>query len=242
MKQKIILSIAILSLLSLAVFVSAKMTPYIHPSRPDFGEVYKFDIEITEGWNLAPYYNMYSKDVKYWKIDSTSEINKEDIKAIYIYSPLHNEYWQFFPNNKLDTHENPEMIPKLTDYMSVISDDDYFYAGAVWIYSDKSGRFKFESNVPDSKKLRNERDLFDGWNFLIITPDMVDKNLDQIKGNCDIENQYAWWDEGQEWDDIPSDGTFPQELEGKGIIIKVKNNCKIGISTGEIPDVPTIPN
>ena len=91
MKQKIILSIVILSLLSLAVFVSAKMT-FLYE---DDGviNIYNTEVRLLKGWNLVA---GFEDNV----IDSNSEIKLEDIKAMWFYNPSEKEYIRSIPHNE----------------------------------------------------------------------------------------------------------------------------------------------
>lgn len=76
-----------------------------------------------------------------------------------------------------------------------------------------------------------------------ITPEMIGKYLQDIKGNCEITKVAVWLPESQEWD---SKSGFlnlyfnNKNLEWRGVVIKVSNDCKLGesISAPQVPQLP----
>jgi len=214
MKQKIFLTIAILSLLSLAVFVSAWTTEY--------------GVPIYKGWNLV--YSFMNPD----QLEGQG-FEAKNIKAVYGFLPDTQEYVRFYPN--------PDMN-KINQM-----DGDQLRNTAFWVYSDsETGKefngiynaieyWLYENPIP-----YNERQIYKGWNFVGITSNMIGKNLNELKGNCNIEKSYAWWAKRQNWDLIDmNDAPFSQNVIGQGIVLKVTENCKLGTSSGTIPTVPNLP-
>jgi len=84
--------------------------------------------------------------------------------------------------------------------------------------------------------------LLTGWNFIGITPDMINKELKDIKGSCNFEKVYIFDNRNQEWMSLRVDeDDFDGGSEGMGAVIKVSNDCKLGSSYGNnVP--PGIPN
>jgi hypothetical protein len=85
--------------------------------------------------------------------------------------------------------------------------------------------------------------MFKGWNFVGIGPEMVFNerwqenplSIDQIKGDCEIEKIYLY---GQDkWNSISA---FSEPDIGKGIVIKVAEDCRLGIRNS-LPNVPQLP-
>jgi hypothetical protein len=92
--------------------------------------------------------------------------------------------------------------------------------------------------------------MFKGWNFVGINPEMLDNGdieteFPSLKGDCNIEKAYGF--EGGEWLSLPLDAELDYTGIGRGLIIKVSDDCEMkGVSssqTGEnnIPNVPALP-
>ena len=72
----------------------------------------------------------------------------------------------------------------------------------------------------------------EGMNLFI--SDIQMERLDDVKGDCTIEKSYIY-DNG--WKDT---GTFRDEDIGKGMVVKVKEDCRLGMQN-IYPEVPEIP-
>tara|TARA_Y100000310_G_C20695757_1_gene825578 strand:- start:1592 stop:1849 length:258 start_codon:yes stop_codon:yes gene_type:complete len=81
MKRKVLMPIVLLTLLSLAIFVSAGLS-----SSGDLTN----SIKINRGWNLVPGFQP-SKNIL-----SSSEIQESNINAMWYYSPLQKKYIQIW--------------------------------------------------------------------------------------------------------------------------------------------------
>jgi len=228
MKQKIILSILSLTILSLVVFVSAQQN-WAGEGATSF---YK-------GWNLV--YGLQSPE----QLDA-GWLEQSDVKAIYAFNPKTQEYLRAWPNPDGNAWEN----------LDNSIDDHELLQTAFWVYSTKTVEGDL-NGVPhateywlyDMPELISERPLYKGWNFVGITPDMFDKNLNELKGSCDIASSYAWGANRQSWYVIDLDGVkFVKEMVGQGIVIQVSNDCSLGeTSVPQLPDndvepIPTLPN
>lgn len=178
---------------------------------------------IYKGWNLV--YGFASPD----QLDGQG-FEKSHIKAIYAFIPTTQEYARAYPN--------PE-----TDKLNKI-DDDEIMQHAFWVYSD----YTFEGSL--NNKLHyieywlneepityTERPLYKGWNFFGVTPDIVGKNMNDIKGDCNIERIYNWDAESQQW----SNGLVGATV-GSGVLIKVTDNCEFAEPIEDITPPPVIPN
>jgi len=223
MKQKIILSIALLSLLSLLVFASATMDLLSNPdtlNTPD----YKVDVKIEKGWNL-----LASPGELDWGLEN-SEIKKSDIITSYAFMPNLQEYARILPEDKME-------LDKLQSL-----DDNQTISTAMWVYSKKSGNLSYKTEI----LWLNQRQLFRGWNFVSITPDMVEKSLNEIKGNCDINGFYFYnsggWTQDMSNLLLDNNNILDDDWEGLGAVIKVSNNCKFGSSSTSATSPPTLPN
>ena len=212
MNKKVILLMSLMLLVGFAVFVFAE----------------ELRIPIQKGWNLVYGLNGAKTPTD---ILSGSEIQSQNIKAIYVYLPQINNYGRVHPNPEVD---------KILQYLTV----DEVENSVFWVYSDKSGNAKFNVDTPIYQF--DQRVLNQGWNFVGITADMIpgpqDTNLKDIKGNCNIEKSYFWIAETQKWEKAPIEYAQLEERSlGSGWIIKVSNNCRLGKSGGEVPSVPNLP-
>ncbi|MFA5019711.1 MAG: hypothetical protein WC533_01290 [Candidatus Pacearchaeota archaeon] len=227
MKQKIFFAVAILSLLSLVVFVSAIQKEMNFPGTTITGEFVQQNMQFGKGWNLVQ--GILNPE---W-----IQTNSDNIKAIYAYNPTTDEYVRFYPepeNNK-------------------IGDTNFAWStwgrfGSLWVYSEtdfNSNYWRFEDGM------LSQTPLFSGWNFMAFTPEMSGQTFNQIKGNCNIEDIYLWNYAGQEWSDEASpkrqtsnlDKPIDDDFEGYGFIIKVTSDCTLGTSgSSTVPELPNIPN
>jgi|TARA_B100000315_G_C14547311_1_gene573888 hypothetical protein len=223
MNKKIIMPIALLTLISLVVFVSATMDI---KEEYTTGNKYEVEIHVEKGWNIIS--GMY--DVREIMVDS--EIKKEDIGAIWYYSPILRKYLNMHPNMNEDD---------FGDDITYFEGDDPVLTSAKWLYSKKAGLLKYSTIRFDKV---NERKVVKGWNFIRITPEFLGKTLNEIKGSCNIEKAYAWDIGTQDWDDdlVISDWKFNEETivePGRGFVIKSLNNCIFKTSSGTTP--PPLP-
>tara|TARA_Y100000310_G_C20448462_1_gene699561 strand:+ start:14 stop:703 length:690 start_codon:yes stop_codon:yes gene_type:complete len=229
MKQKIILSIAILSLLSLAVFVSATMThtsveePYASRGL----QKYNVEVDIVKGWNLVS--GFISPEQL-----SQSQFSKNNIKAIYAFVPTTQEYFQIYP----DIYDDLTMELRTKHNFQ----DEELTMGAFWVYSEKEGKLEYTTSLmlPVDKI-----PLYDGWNFVSITPEVIDVLLEQNFGSCNIEKSYFWDIANNQWLQFPisdaSQFTWDGDnIDGYGLLIKVSDYCNLGSEATTTP--PTIPN
>lgn len=238
MDKKIILPMSLVLLIGLAVFVSATGIIISQPDKNGGFYDYQYELNLEKGWNLIaygenfPYYMskdyvkedlpIYQKIVDYTNIPGIDRKKADAPLFVYFYNPQTKQYAEIFPENPLGigvTYQN----------------------SAMWVYVRESTRVKyFAPNIP---KLSDTK-LVSGWNFVGMVPEMVEKSLDELKGSCTIEKAYGWDYNSQRegyWNDI-LDEKLPSEAVGMGFIIKVVNNCELGVSVGAMPNIPPIPN
>ncbi len=206
-------------LVGFAVFVSAYMTG--QGNGP-----YNVELELNEGWNIIA--GTLPKD----GISSNSEIQASDIRAMWYYSPTQKKYILVYPKADLESLQK--------------EDEDIYLTSAMWIYSNKAGIIKY-STLEDYAPLEN-RQLYSGYNFVTITPDMDGKSLNDFKGNCEINKAYLWDVQNQQWGTILNlldDKNILQKEAGAGygFIVKVLNDCSLSsaVNGGTITP-PSIPN
>jgi hypothetical protein len=190
--------------------------------------VYAYQSEVQapiyKGWNLL--YGFFSPD------QLAGQLEQDNIKAVYAFIPRTQQYARAYPNPEMD---------KLR-----MMDDDELLNTAFWVYSDKtvSGilngvdhaeEYMFETEI----RPFSERQIYRGYNFIGITPDMVGKNLLEMEGSCNIEKAYLWIPNYQDWTIFPLQerDDFPREMLMLGLVIKVSSDC----IPGEISRSPVIP-
>jgi len=242
MNRKLLITIAVLTLLGLAVVVSAKMTMTSSDTLSSKAD-YNVEISIEKGWNLivrAPLLGSYENDdTPDSVIDSDSEIKQGDIKAIYYYFRYENKYLQVYPNAQ-------EVINYGRNAQEKPGEAFYFAQSPVWVYSSKSGILKYSRHdFPKS----GYPALSAGWNFLTITPEMKGVYFKDLKGDCNIQKIASY--QGDSWRVISDSADANKNIDavivndeqqvGLGIVIKVSNDCTMGISEGEIPSAPVLP-
>jgi hypothetical protein len=183
-------------------------------------------VHIQEGWNLVSNGVFAQSEL----IDQTSEIKGEDILAMFYYNTEAKKYFQVYPNDEDD-------ILGTSRGYTIIEQQ----VPATWIYSKRSGQLVF--NTDDIFPV-NERKIKAGWNFISLTPSLIensenpDLTFDDIKGTCDILKAYYFFDGN--WEEF----TYPEmdsTLLGKGLAIKVTSDCHLSTST-EISAPPGIPS
>ena len=228
------------------VFVSAEHNQNV--------KVYPF---MQEGWNLV-YSFIEPKQIiqagdselndesianyikETYLIDfKASSVKEDEIKAIYAFVPTVQKYALVYPD------------PSDKDMAILRSiDDDELIQMAFWVYSEGSGRV-FYNSVEEEVHF-DQRPIYTGWNFVGLSIDLIldpegghaDYTLEDVKGNCDIEKAFIW--DGFKWLDLfasPAegglDGEIDDDLINTGLVIKVTNDCNLGMS-GTIP--PQLPN
>lgn len=212
--------IGILILVGLILFVSAQSWA------GEVGPIY-----LEEGWNLV--YGFQTID----QLDGQA-LEDSHIKAIYAFIPTTQEYLRAWPDPDSSEWQNLDQV----------YDDHALLQTAYWVYSDKSGQTEYW--LYDIPKPIEERPLFEGWNFVGLTQDIVEEygqpdepTLLDIQGNCDIEKAYLWL--GGEWFDFDEIGRDVAELESnllyKGMVVKVSDDCTLNAAYSEEVTPPPVP-
>jgi hypothetical protein len=228
MNKKITLSIVLIFLASLAVFVSATMTP-TSPLEGYNKVNYNVEIQVQKGWNLI----VMSPIV--WgsgnnAIASDSEIQKSNIKAIYYLFRSEKKYLQVYPNGQ-------EVENYLRNAQEKPDEALYFAQSPAWVYSDKEGILKYSRHdFPTGAYPK----LSAGYNFITLP---AGKSINQIKGDCTIEKVYGWLSSDQKWlEETNLDEPIKEMYEGIGMAIEVSSDCQMSetIGGGNInpPQVP----
>lgn len=245
--KKLILPIVLVFLVGIMTFVSATGIIINTPDKNSGLYDYQYELNLQKGWNLIahgenfPYYMskdyikedlpIYQKVMDYINISGINRKKSDAPLFTYIYNPETNNYVEIFPDN--------------TEGIGVTK-TNY----AMWVYVKEPTRVKyFAPNVPKLSDIK----LINGWNFVAINPEMVGKTFNQIKGDCDWTDIYAYSTEkreGSNWIDLLNNPNFVDSekindnMVGMGLIIKISNNyCKLASSSSSNPtNPPQLPN
>lgn len=231
MKTKIIfLTISLIFLIGISGFVSA-----------DFDEAteYRTNITLEKGWNLVSIYALGNQVFE----EQTSEMYKNElkekgIKSVFIYNRIANKYIQVYPNRdnvKMKELEN-QIGSERNDYQ--IQEFAAFVSSSMWVYSNKRQRIEYSTwDGPAPLQLIN---LKSGWNILSITPQMISKNLNEIKGNCSFNKVYFWNAPAKKWFEFSLSEKIDREYLGYGLVIKSSFSCNLVDKNAPIK--PSFPN
>jgi len=224
MNKKIVLPISLVLLVGLVGFVLAyNATKEIPGYGSISGNYVETPIKVFPGWNMFHFFP--NPD---W---INSGLPSKNVKAIYWYDSLNKEYLRFYPN--------PD--PKIAETKMK------FHGSSFWVYI-----VGIDNNGVDMTYMTLEppkvegRYLLKGWNFISITSDMIadgpTPRAKDLAGTCNIEKSYFWDSTKQEWGQYPLTEQFETNALGYGWVVKVSEDCKLGIAQLEIPTVPEIPN
>ncbi len=189
-------------------------------------------VAVYKGWNLV--YGFISPD-------QIQGLESSDIKAIYAFIPTTQKYVRLYPNAETD-------LEQLED--NGIIDDNEMLQVAYWVYSNKETGEDFnklyngvEYWLIDLPNQIEERPIYNGWNFVGITSEFIDKSVNEVSGNCDIQRAYFWSSAGQRWFEFSMSEKITEEYIAQGLVIKVSNDCRLGTPTGSggITPPPEVP-
>lgn len=184
-------------------------------------EVVQKTIYIHKGWNLVQ--GLASRE---W-ITGGIDLEKRNIKAIFVLNPLNKKYVRFYPSPIREEVNELQAIEFLT----------------YWVYSDGEGTLNYETAKPET---RFRFAWPAGWNIISIIPEFIGKSLESIKGNCVIEKIYWWSPREQKFLDVRnafSELTEEGSNVGSGLVLKFSNECKLGVlESNNITPPPQLPN
>lgn len=228
--KKYILPISIILLVGLAVFVSAYQL-----SGEEDNIV--FEKSVEEGWNLL------GGGVFSINPTSDSDIQKEDVLAVFFYDNVNKKYIRMHPNGN---------EAEFQAFASLVEDPaGELGSAAAWVYVKRNGMIKYTTD--DFRKV-DGRQLRQGWNFVTIDNSFGGYSVSQIKGTCEI-TKYARWgynpttsNDGNEWIVLNSIDEINKiqysqggSYIGEGNLFYVSNDCNLGYGNGGITNPPEFP-
>ncbi len=187
------------------------------------GGTYLVEQTVEKGWNLLPVFVMPDYQFHRFEFSPQSELDTEDIVAVFGYSTTENKYYQSYP------------------------DDEGGKLGknyATWVYVKKSGIIRYLT--VDTVLNLEDKELNSGWNFVAIMPNMVTgpDPITDIQGTCHFGPIYLWDASQNQWGRIMLNEPITQDLVGRGIIIKVAEACHLGLEAEEEEEeigIPSLP-
>jgi hypothetical protein len=190
-----------------------------------------YTVQVYEGWNLLHGFTGT------WAVSPSSEVDVEDIEAVYLLRQPDQEYARVDPY----------------PYGLEGVESQYYEWTAQWVYSRETGFLTY--NAEDPLSLSDYPDggfnLYEGWNFFGLNPGVVgvlgeeEPWISDIKGNCEIQRVLFWEAEDQEWIDVGTISDIESielgpEVANYGLVLKVADDCKLEETNGgSLP--PTLP-
>jgi len=186
--------------------------PEIPVQPPEF-PTEEITIKLYKGWNLI---SLPGKLVQFTDNGCTS--NRKLLGFVYI--------------------KEQQKYVTLQEAQTMLGDGfaEYLAKNAFWIYSYEDCNLRARVDV---KMSYSGITLYEGWNLIPITEDMVGGYLSDIMSECNVEKIYKWDPQNQEWKKITTDYIFLNSETYYGFIAKVTNNCMLGgVNILEIPEIP----
>ena len=206
-------------LVGLAVFVSA----YTETIDGDEDNIV-YTASAFQGWNIMNG-GLYTLS----QITEESDIQPEDISAIFYYSPSKKAYIRIHPNLEDAKFQSEE------DYYG--PDRSLMYSSAVWVYVKRDGMIQYRT---DDIISMTKRDLTSGWNFVSVTQNALGSSLNELKGTCNIQKAYYYF---KEYNQLDLNMKLPNDMASHGLLIKVSDDCSFslsnsngGVAPPQIPD------
>jgi hypothetical protein len=192
-----------------------------------------YSLKLEPGWNLV-----YG-DIADYGICDQNQPNKlcnDDVLVRYMYVNPLNKYLMVTPTREdLTSGEQSELN-------SIPNVGEYFENNAHWVFvkNEKSLVLNFKNSFDDSNTV-NEMRMFKGWNLITVMPLMIDKNIEDFKGNCEVEKVVTIDPDQNKWIDIGNVDLAGRTSVGAGFAIKVADNCQFQLEEEQIPSIEPPP-
>jgi hypothetical protein len=165
--------------------------------------------------------------------------------------------WKF--SNFSSVHNILRGNNNIFDYLSLVNyyfDNGHFGNDAKWLYVKDSAvgkYFIFKTQFPYNQ-VRPYMNiyglpLFSGWNFLSVSPSMIfdgdgnveENTINDFIGDCSIRGIFMWDNPSNSWVNMANYTFVPEDI-GKGFIINVNGDCRLGnFDNIEVPSPPELP-
>jgi len=187
---------------------------------------------LSQGWNLMyglqdPMQIISASDA-YVSPPTVEEI-RSDIELIYVYDSNAKKYVLLYAKRgTLESGEYKNFNPPTS-----IAED--IPTSVMWVFSEKTHSIKYRVASPPPL---SQRKISAGWNFIPVFSDIQGKSINEIKGSCSIDALYTYAeDDGiTQWINLKNIYDFNDKralteapILGLQLVIKVTNNCQMGI-------------
>ena len=178
-----------------------------------------YKVYSDEGWNILQGFGAYSLISNF----VSGDVTNTDVLAVYAYLPDENKYARVYPNPEIKV------------------DDEELLNSAFWVYLKKGGWIEYD--VEEEWAHADNKQLKSGWNFVGITKDIYRLQVKDWKGTCNVEKiagyQRGW---GVVDTNVNERTLADQEQDlGRGMIVKVSNDCTLKVNSGSNVAPPQIP-
>jgi hypothetical protein len=246
MNKKLLMPIAFALILGIGLVSALWNYPYQDNEQITF--------TLRDGWNMVP--NSYDY------VEITNQIQNEAV-VVWALDPTTKKFLLFAGEGITPSADAEAFAQKLQTDESLKLNYNY---GASWVYWNK-GTKQFQKTLTsadfDLKKnwqKQSNKDfsggseiksvkLYNGWNFIAISPGMIDSTLNDLFGTCNPEKVAKWinlpdkneWDV-QGWSNEIGSAKITKYSLGDAFLIKVKNDCTLmGGTTQEAINPPQMP-
>ncbi len=181
------------------------------PEPPPFPEEETIKIELKKGWNLV---SLPGKGTRFMP-GTCSAIQKP---LAYVYLQDRKRYASL------------EEAVRIMGYEALL---EHLSTHSFWVYSYEYCNIGFKvQSYSTYSALR----IYEGWNLLGTTKDMVGETLNNIKGACTFEKVYTWDSDSQKWLEKTENDLI--EKMGYGILVKASSSCNLQTNTIQPPALP----
>jgi hypothetical protein len=169
---------------------------------------YYVEQDLKKGWNLIAGIS-FSEEVP-----SGSELKIAHLWKAYFYDAKTKKDVEIRPNYNAGSIEPLEL-----------------FRNAFWVYSIKNGRIKYKvsSSFANKSRVGGYYQFYSGKNLIAINEEMYGKTINELKGDCTINNARFWNAGIQNWTELNLNAKLDFEsrdlLIGKGISIDVLEDC-----------------
>jgi|ETNmetMinimDraft_2_1059921.scaffolds.fasta_scaffold08277_3 hypothetical protein len=272
MNKKIIMPIALLTLIGLAVFVSALPnivnTEYVgkNGDSPQGEDLRKVEYKIYKGWNLIP------KHFFFYGSFGGNNLCVNNFKYGYLYDFEKKEYFggklQGVGSGSSGERTSLEFEDEADNerYFQLYDDYSTGRVNSMWVYSLSECSIKPERDFlfPDEDHILKRRDIDDfkefrlnsGWNFFNIDFFKEGDPLEYYFSSCNVEKIAIWNPVNQDWykvttgeyevNDFLSSTLVEPGFMFYPMLIKVENQCTLDYNpnqqTSSGDQPPTLPN
>jgi len=176
-------------------------------------------MDVKKGWNLFAGFIDPVKQVV------GGDISKKNIKVIYALTSYNQEWARVWPN--------PENR-KLDKWLDLgASSEGELLSNGFLFHSDKDGVLEYE--LIEELVYFDERQIFEGWNFVGITEEMEGFEGRELVGDCDFTHSFVFDNVNQKWESFGLSDDIDIGARYNVWSIRVEKDCNLG--RVEVPDV-----